>query len=142
MKRQRLDRRPYPDATKLARARALRREPTPAERHAWTLLRNRGILGLKFKRQHPLKRFFADFYCPALRLVIELDGAPHRDPAQADYDAARTEWLEARGYRVMRLANRELSRAILEELLRRFIVPPLPTGRGGQGVRYPEENRG
>jgi very-short-patch-repair endonuclease len=57
MLRNRIDRGDYPDRVKLAIARQLRREPTPAERHAWALLRNRGILGLKFRRQHVLEGF-------------------------------------------------------------------------------------
>src|ERR1041384_2907746 len=61
-------------AERFARARELRLHPTPAERHAWTLLRNRGILGLKFRRQHVLHGFIVDFYCPSERIVIELEG--------------------------------------------------------------------
>ena len=104
-------------AAKLSLARQLRRDPTPPERHGWALLRNRGILGLKFRRQHVLQGFIVDFYCPALRLVVELDGAPHDHPEQASYDAARTAWLEACGYQVVRLQNRNLSRRRLEQLL-------------------------
>ena len=77
-----------------------------------------------------------DFYCPALRLVLGLDGAPHEHAAQASYDAARTEWLKVHGYQVIRISNRKVDRARLEECLSPFIVPPLPTGRGGQGERY------
>lgn len=113
-------------AVKRAVARQLRRKPTPAERHAWALLKNRGVFGLKFRRQHLLGGFIVDFYCPALRLVLELDGAPHDDPRQASYDAARTAWLEACGYRVCRVRNRELSREGLEQLLR----PLLPQQKG------------
>src|SRR5881392_1368473 len=64
-------------AERFARARELRHNPTPAERHAWTLLRNRGILGLKFRRQHVLHGFIVDFYCPSERIVIELEGGVH-----------------------------------------------------------------
>lgn len=104
-------------AAKLALARQLRRDPTPAQRHAWALFRNRGIRGRKFRRQHVLTGFIVDFYCPALRLVLELDGAPHDHPEQASYAAARTAWLEACGYRVLRVRNGELSRERLERLL-------------------------
>ena len=121
MLRHRLDRQDYPDRVKRAIARKLRRDPTPAERCAWSLLRNRGILGLKFRRRHILHGFVVDFYCPVLRLVIELDGAPHDRPAQASYDAARTAHLEAHGYVVLRVRNRELSRNRLEQLLRPLV---------------------
>ena len=89
MLRHRIDRLAYPDREKLAISRQLRQHPTPAERHAWSLLRNRGILDLKFRRQHILHGFIVDFYCAELTLVLELDGAPHLDPARAAHDAAR-----------------------------------------------------
>jgi len=122
-------------AKKFALARELRRAPTPAERHAWSLLRNRGILGLKFRRQHVLHGFIVDFHCIAERLVIELEGGPHDDPNQQWYDAARTQVLEAAGYRVVRLRNRDVTRHHLERILRKAlgrssIVPPLPKGEG------------
>ena len=124
MFRHRLDRKDYPDAVKLAIARQLRRDATPSERHAWTLLRRRGILGLKFRRQHVLHGFIVDFYCASLRLVLELDGAVHDHPVHAGYDAARTEFLAARGYRVMRLRNGDLSRERLEQRLRSLVARP------------------
>ena len=125
-------------AKKFALARELRRAPTPAERHAWSLLRNRGILGLKFRRQHVLHGFIVDFHCIAERLVIELEGGPHDDPNQQWYDAARTQVLEAAGYRVVRVRNRDVTRHHLERILRKAlgrssIVPPLPKGEGDRG---------
>ncbi len=100
----------------------MRREPTSSERFAWSLLRRRGILGLKFRRQHVLHGFIVDFYCPQLRLALELDGTPHDDTARPGYDAARTAFLVGIGYRVLRLHNRELSRERLEQLLRPFVA--------------------
>ncbi|PYP70525.1 MAG: cytosine methyltransferase [Gemmatimonadetes bacterium] len=136
MLRHRLDRRDYPDTTKLELARRLRRDPMPAERSAWSLLRNHKILGLKFRRQHVLCGFIVDFYCPRLRLVLELDGAPHDHAARAGYDAARTAHFEARGYRVLRVRNRELSRKRLEQLLRPLLHrPSSPLSRQGEGDR-------
>ncbi len=104
-------------------ARHLRRNATPAERHAWSLLRNRQVHRLKFRRQHVLGRFIVDFYCPARRLVLELDGVPHDRPAQVEYDVARTAWLETRGYRVLRIRNSDLDTARLEDLLRPYVRP-------------------
>src|SRR2546429_1333454 len=83
---------------KLRRARELRRELTIAERKVWQMLRNRRMLGLKFRRQHVIAGFIVDFYCAELRLVLEIDGSGHSGGAQSDYDAARTANLEARGY--------------------------------------------
>lgn len=108
-------------AERFARARELRHNPTPAERHAWTLLRNRGILGLKFRRQHVLHGFIVDFYCVGERIVIELEGDVHHTEAQQDYDRARAGFLQAAGYRVIRVRNREVSREHLEARLRQAL---------------------
>jgi very-short-patch-repair endonuclease len=103
--------------TKLRRARELRREATAAEEHAWSLLRDRRLLGLKFRRQHVIGGFVVDFYCAARRLVLEIDGSIHRTVAQAEYDAARTQYLELRGLRVIRIPNEEVSEVSLKALL-------------------------
>ena len=105
-------------AERFARARELRHNPTPAERQAWTLLRNRGILGLKFRRPHVLHGFLVDFYCPSERIVIELEGNVYDTEAQRGYDQARTRFLEGAGYRVIRVHNRDASREHLEAALR------------------------
>ena len=105
-------------AERYARARESRLHPTPAERHAWTLLRNRGILDLKFRRQHVLHGFIVDFYCPSERIVIELEGDVHDTEAQRDYDHARAGLLQAAGYRVIRMRNKDVSRQHLEAVLR------------------------
>jgi very-short-patch-repair endonuclease len=89
-----------------ARARELRRAPTPAERKLWNRLRGWGIG--KFRRQHPLDRFILDFYCPAARLCVEVDGGIHDDPDQLARDRARTETLAAMGIRVIRFRNEEV----------------------------------
>ena len=97
-------------------ARALRKDPTPAERQVWQLVRNRQVLGLKFRRQHPIGRFVVDFYCAERRLILELDGAVHE--AREGYDRARDEWLRAAGYEILRLPNAHVTRETLEALLR------------------------
>src|SRR5205814_10224111 len=125
-------------AERFARACELRHNPTPAERHAWTLLRNRGVLGLKFRRQHVLHGFIVDFYCVARRLVVELEGDAHDARDRQTYDAARAAFLEAAGYRVVRMRNRDVTPEHLElvprEALQRSLeVPPLPKGEGDRG---------
>jgi very-short-patch-repair endonuclease len=85
------------------RARELRQEMTPAETRLWAALRDRQLDGLKFRRQHPSGRFVVDFCCPAQRLIGEVDGDVH--DRQVDRDAARTEYLAQRGYRVLRFRN-------------------------------------
>jgi very-short-patch-repair endonuclease len=89
-----------------SRARALRRDPSPAEKKLWyEFLRG---LDYKFTRQKPLGRYVADFYCASRRLVIELDGDSHYTDRASRYDAARTEALELSGIRVMRFTNLEV----------------------------------
>ncbi|RME51571.1 MAG: endonuclease domain-containing protein [Caldilineae bacterium] len=88
------------------RAKALRKEMTPAEAALWQRLRNRQLHGLKFRRQHPIGRFIVDFYCAEKRLVVEIDGEIHE--TQREYDTVRDDNLRQRGYRVIRFHNREV----------------------------------
>lgn len=87
-------------------ARELRNEPTPAEARLWRYLRRKQVDGWRFRRQHVFDRFIVDFYCPAARLVIEVDGPIHEQ--QQDYDALRTAFLEALGLRVLRFKNEDV----------------------------------
>ena len=86
-------------------ARKLRRNTTNAERRLWTRLRSRQLEGVKFTRQFPIGDFVVDFAARSLRLVIELDGGQHSDSVT---DAARTEMIEAHGYRVIRFWNNDV----------------------------------
>jgi very-short-patch-repair endonuclease len=79
---------------------------TPAEAALWERLKKKRLHGLKFRRQHPLHHFILDFYCHAHQLVVEADGGIHH--RQQEYDAARTEWLTQRGFRVIRFSNEEI----------------------------------
>jgi len=92
------------------------------------------MLGLKFRRQHVVGGVIVDFYCAELELVLEVDGGIHTMPEQVAYDAARTTHLEARGLRLVRIANADVSaetvRRLLESLPRRH-----PSPRRGEGVR-------
>ena len=91
----------------LERAREMRHPQTPAEATLWRALRNRN-LNYKFRRQHPIDRFIIDFYCAKANLCIEIDGESHLDPEQQKYDAARTEFLEDLGYKVIRFTNNDV----------------------------------
>jgi very-short-patch-repair endonuclease len=88
---------------KLWRARLFRQAPTSAEAMLWQGLRRRLVAGLKFRRQHVIAGYVADFYCPALRLVIEVDGDVH--DAQRERDAQRTAHLGRLGVTVFRIPN-------------------------------------
>ena len=87
-------------------ARGMRHEPTPAEDLLWERLRSRRLLGFKFRRQHPIGRFIVDFYCIDAGLAIEVDGEVHG--SQHESDAARQEFLEARGISFLRVTNEEV----------------------------------
>jgi adenine-specific DNA methylase len=91
-----------------ARARELRQQATPAEELLWQLLRNRQLLRHKFRRQHPIGRFIADFFCDDARLVIEVDGAVHSEPSQQERDRARQEVLQQYGYSILRFTNEQV----------------------------------
>jgi len=88
-----------------SRAQELRHDDTLAEKLAWSLLRNRRLLRYKFRRQVPLGSVIADFYCPSLKLVIELDGSGHAFKSQASSDQRRDQEFERCGYRVLRFPN-------------------------------------
>ena len=90
------------------RARTLRKNQTEAEKKLWWLLRRKQLAGFRFRRQVPLGVYIADFFCPKARLVVELDGAPHGYDLQIEHDRRRTDWMLARGIRVVRFANREV----------------------------------
>jgi very-short-patch-repair endonuclease len=121
---------PYPHPELIARAKELRRPLTPAEAKLWHKLKTKQFYGLKFRRQHPIHRFILDFYCHEQRLVIEVDGDSHAEPAQQSYDQARTEWLNQQGLRVLRFSNREIEdnlEGVLVEIARQCGVWP-PSG--------------
>ncbi|GAP13059.1 uncharacterized protein conserved in bacteria [Longilinea arvoryzae] len=88
------------------RAVSLRKPLTPAEQRLWARLRNRALGGFKFRRQAPLGPYIADFYCPEVHLIVEIDGSSHND--QVDYDLDRSAWFETQGIRVIRFSNREV----------------------------------
>lgn len=90
------------------RAGDLRRTMSDAERRLWAALRARQLDGLRFRRQHPIGSYIADFACLEKRLVVEVDGSQHAEPTQAAHDTRRTRWLESEGYRVVRVWTNEV----------------------------------
>jgi very-short-patch-repair endonuclease len=88
------------------RARELRSKLTDAEQRLWQALRRRQVAGVKFRRQQPIGDFIVDFVCFERRLIVEVDGGQHAE--QVSYDEQRTQWLEARGYRVLRFWNNDV----------------------------------
>ena len=88
------------------RARRLRRRQTKAEQMLWDVLRAKRLCGLKFRRQHPIDPFIADFACVARKAIVELDGG-YRDYQYED-DDSRKAFLEEQGWFVMRFSNDEV----------------------------------
>ena len=94
------------DKENLRRSQFLRKEMTREERHLWyDFLKTYPI---QFKRQYPIGPYFADFYCFKAKLIVELDGSQHCEPDQMEYDRRRTEYLQQKGYYVLRLSNRDV----------------------------------
>ena len=105
------------------RARAMRREPTDAEKALWRLLRDRRLAELKWRRQFPLGAFIVDFVCLEHRMIVECDGSQH---AENPRDAARDAWLGSQGFKIARFWNHEVlgERAnVMDTILARCGLP-------------------
>ncbi|BCM93035.1 putative protein [Abditibacteriota bacterium] len=90
------------------RARQLRREQTPFEAVLWKILRDRQLENYKFRRQHPIPLYIADFACIAKKLLVELDGRGHDHTVERDHN--RDEVIKQQGWRVLRFSNVQLMR--------------------------------
>ena len=86
----------------------LRKKQTDAERTLWAKLRNKQVLGCKFFRQYGIGTFIADFYCPEIKIVIEVDGGQHFNDEGMLYDAERSKYMESIGIKTIRFSNVEV----------------------------------
>ncbi len=127
----------------IPKARRLRRSLTDVETKLWQRLRRDQLNGLNFRRQHPVGLYVLDFYCPAIRLAIELDGGQHNFHRQKQADERRTRWLEANGIKLIRFWNNDITSnflGVLEEIARVTAEltpsPTLPLS-GGERRRAP-----
>ncbi len=118
-------------------ARQLREKQTPAEALLWQLLRNRQLIGFKFRRQHQFGDYVADFYCNEARLVIECDGPVHDPNEQWHHDQNRDAYMIAQGLRVLRFTNAQIlndTETVLVEISKYLPSKPSPRpspkGRG------------
>jgi very-short-patch-repair endonuclease len=125
------------------RARRLRGNMTDAEYKLWHALRRDQILGLNFRRQHPLGRYTIDFYCPSVRLAVEVDGGQHGEQGKGP-DERRTRWLMDKGIIVVRYWNNDILtnlEGVLADLVQRLehraqtLTPSLTLPLSGGGNR-------
>ncbi|WP_416675769.1 DUF559 domain-containing protein [Egbenema bharatensis] len=123
----------------LERARELRKKQTPSETILWECLRDRRLDGAKFRRQHNIESYIADFYCHEVRLVIEVDGLVH--DRQKDQDVNRDQWFSQNGFTVLRFKNQQIEQDL--ETVLTTIAQHLPSnqtplspgrGAGGEGL--------
>ena len=111
------------------RRRELRRNQTEAEKALWAHLRNKQFYGMKFFRQYSIGPYILDFYCPNMKLAVELDGGQHNQCESKEYDAVRSEYLKAQGIEVIRFWNHEVlhdMESVLSELGLEVTPPHLP----------------
>jgi very-short-patch-repair endonuclease len=107
------------------RARSLRRNLTEAETMLWSKLRDRQVEGMKFRRQHTIGQYIADFICLERRLVVEVDGGQHAEAVATD--AARTAIIAGHGFRVIRFWNSEVlgnTRGVVDEIADALLERP------------------
>ncbi len=119
------------------RARELRKHHTPAEEVAWELLRDRRFEGLKFRREHQINNYIADYFCAEHQIDIELDGEIHKSPEVMAKDATRDAMLSSLGFKVLRFQNQVVLEQPEEFLRQIAVVLELPStsgrGAGGEG---------
>ncbi len=133
------------DPKKRLLAQRLRANVTDAERKTWYMVRDRRILGAKFRRQQVIGPYVVDFFCAEFGLIVEIDGSQHAEQ-RAGYDHARTHWLESKGYRVIRFWNndvllepRSVTDAIYHALLERGArEPPQSSARRARRTAPPQ----
>ncbi len=92
----------------ILKARELRLNMTEAEKTLWARLRRQQISGFKFRNQHPIDIYIADFYCHERKLVIEVDGSIHDIPEISEKDKNKTAELERHGIKVLRFTNYDI----------------------------------
>ena len=126
-----------PLGNRLSFARGLRRRQTDAERRIWSRLRGRRLLGYKFRRQHPVGPYFADFACLEIGLVVELDGGQHGLPHALLHDGVRTDVLAGHGLEVVRFWDNDVLRdtdAVIAAIARKITALSRLAGEGTSGT--------
>jgi very-short-patch-repair endonuclease len=114
----------------LSAAKRLRTEMSLPEVLLWRLLRGRPM-GVKFRNQHPIGAYVADFYCAKRRLIVEIDGIAHDMGNRPERDARRDEWLRKTGMEVVRISAKDVLRdpeAVAASLVALCAAAPPPSG--------------
>jgi len=122
-----------------SKAQLLRQNQTDAEKHLWRQLRNRNLADYKFRRQFPIEPYIVDFCCFSHNLVVELDGGHHNEDNQIITDKKRSNFLEEKGFVILRFWNNQVFgeiEAVLNEILLALESSPSPrpspSGRGSK----------
>lgn len=135
MKRQRQYRGGYQVPGLVTLARELRKQQTSAEDLLWQLLRDRRLLGFKFRRQHQFGDYIADFFCGEASLVIECDGEIHNGNEAWHHDQNRDAYMIGQGLRILRISNERIlsyTESVLFEIQKH--LQPFGTIAGGDGL--------
>ena len=90
-------------------ARILRKNSTPQEKILWQILRNHNFYGYEIRRQSLIGNYIVDFVCRKKKIIIEIDGGQHNEPENIEYDKKRTEYLEQKGYKIIRFWNNDIN---------------------------------
>ena len=119
---------------KLEAARQFRKQPTPNEAEAWEWLRDRRMLGLKWRRQQVIEGFIADFYCAGHHLALEIDGGIHQTDEAIEYDQIRDNIFAQKGIKTLRVSNEDCTPGYLKAQIEKAVSSPLAIhGEGGRG---------
>ena len=119
-----------PERKSIKHAKELRRRMTDAEVILWSRLRRRSFAGFRFRRQHPIGPYIADFASVLSHLVVEVDGGTHSTDAELAHDRHRDAYLKSRGWRVLRVTNEDVYKRLdtLLEGICLHLPPPRPSG--------------
>jgi very-short-patch-repair endonuclease len=120
--------------------RELRRRQSDAEEKLWLNIRNREIVGFKFRRQQAIGKYIVDFISFDMKLIIEIDGGQHNDLDILEKDKRRTIWLEGQGYRLLRFWNHDVLENLdgvlftIKEYISNSCTPSPGLSRRGRGT--------
>ena len=117
----------YNKKSQTTKRKLLRKKLTPTEIVLWKHLKTKKLNGYKFRRQHGFGRYVVDFYCPDIKLAIEIDGEYHKSLDMAEYDPERQIFIESFGVKFLRFSNEDILQnlPLVLETIRLKLSPPL-----------------